>query len=655
MQQMDKLFDAEEALVNEVFRSAFRFPPELTIDIWADANRTLSTKESAIPGKWETSRTPYLREVMECLSPSHPCQRVVLMGGTQTGKTEVIVNRNGFTVDQDPCPSMNAFPTISLGTDFSIQRFKGMIDNTPCVRRKMSPEKSRDSSNTITRKEFDGGIIFIVAGTSEIGLISRPIKIATIDEADQLSAWVIPMVEERMTTFEPYNKLYIVSVPKKKLTSIIANEYKLSDQRKYNIACPECGTYQVLVWNNMKFDRDDHYNLDSEVTYACMGCGDHISEHKMKADMENRAKWIPENHENGQCPGFHLPQFYSTLGSASWERAVKQFLKFTKLKKDKNPMYLDLQEKWTNNILAEPWEEEAGESASWEVLYNRREDYSAAKIDDKVLLICTGVDVQVDRIEIQVIGIGLNYQIWVIEYKHIYGKLTDPTIWAHLDQFLLKTYNHPCGKMRILGTAIDTGYLPDEVCEFVKTRYIPGQRYVFGIKGSSLYNQPIVRPPSKNKGIYLFSIGTDTVKDKLARYLKVVEPGPGYVHFPLTLPEVYFRQLCAERKKKEWDKKDRRFRDVWTNPSRARNEAWDTFVYAIAALNILRFLEYPSNNTMQMLELLSAQMKGTETQSPLLSDGESPPQGGAYSGGSRESRPRGQGHSRIRRHSVVEV
>ena len=44
--------------------------PLLTISAWADRYRILSQRASAEPGPWRTDRTPYLREIMDCLSPS---------------------------------------------------------------------------------------------------------------------------------------------------------------------------------------------------------------------------------------------------------------------------------------------------------------------------------------------------------------------------------------------------------------------------------------------------------------------------------------------------------------------------------------------------------------------------------------------------------
>ena len=73
--------------VAEICASAFgqSLAPEplLTVSAWADAHRHLSSSASAEPGRWRTARTTYLREIMDCLSPSHPGERVVVMSGAR--------------------------------------------------------------------------------------------------------------------------------------------------------------------------------------------------------------------------------------------------------------------------------------------------------------------------------------------------------------------------------------------------------------------------------------------------------------------------------------------------------------------------------------------------------------------------------------------
>ncbi len=60
----------------------------MTISQWSDQYRFLSPKSAAEPGRWRTERTPYLREIMNQLSPHQRAQRVVFMKGAQIDGTE---------------------------------------------------------------------------------------------------------------------------------------------------------------------------------------------------------------------------------------------------------------------------------------------------------------------------------------------------------------------------------------------------------------------------------------------------------------------------------------------------------------------------------------------------------------------------------------
>src|SRR5512134_396995 len=73
-------------LCAEAFGQGLAPEPLLTVSAWADAHRQLSSTASAEPGRWRTARTPYLREIMDCLSPSHPAEWVVVMSGAQIGR-----------------------------------------------------------------------------------------------------------------------------------------------------------------------------------------------------------------------------------------------------------------------------------------------------------------------------------------------------------------------------------------------------------------------------------------------------------------------------------------------------------------------------------------------------------------------------------------
>src|ERR1017187_9829777 len=74
--------------------------PLLTISQWADRYRWLSQRASAEHGRWRTERTPYLREIMDCLSPMSLIERTVFMKGAQIGGTECGNNWMGYPPEQ---------------------------------------------------------------------------------------------------------------------------------------------------------------------------------------------------------------------------------------------------------------------------------------------------------------------------------------------------------------------------------------------------------------------------------------------------------------------------------------------------------------------------------------------------------------------------
>ena len=54
--------------------------PDLTVSQWADRHRMLSGRASAEPGRYRTARTPYMRDIMDALSPGEPHHRGRLAG-----------------------------------------------------------------------------------------------------------------------------------------------------------------------------------------------------------------------------------------------------------------------------------------------------------------------------------------------------------------------------------------------------------------------------------------------------------------------------------------------------------------------------------------------------------------------------------------------
>jgi len=77
-------FDGADDLVR-CWREGLAPDPVLTVSEWADRHRILSPRASAEPGRYRTDRTPYMRAIVDALSPSHPARRVVFMKAAQVG------------------------------------------------------------------------------------------------------------------------------------------------------------------------------------------------------------------------------------------------------------------------------------------------------------------------------------------------------------------------------------------------------------------------------------------------------------------------------------------------------------------------------------------------------------------------------------------
>ena len=60
-------------------------PPIMTISEWADENRRLSAEASAEPGRWNTDRAPFQREIMNAVNDDN-LEEVVVMSSSQVGK-----------------------------------------------------------------------------------------------------------------------------------------------------------------------------------------------------------------------------------------------------------------------------------------------------------------------------------------------------------------------------------------------------------------------------------------------------------------------------------------------------------------------------------------------------------------------------------------
>lgn len=553
--------------------------PDQTIAEWADTHMLLPSW-SAEPGRWRTSRTPYLKEIMECLSPRSPVRRVVFMKCAQIGGTSAGLLWIGYTVHRAPAAMLIVEPTVDVAKKLSKQKLQPMFESVPALFGTVKEARSRDSGNTILAKDFLGGMLVLTGANSGVGLRFMSAQNLFLDEVDAYPYDVdgegppVAVAEKRALTYANH-KIYLCSTPVLKATSVIEPEYLASDQRRYHVPCPHCAHRQPLVWAQVKWTE----GKPEQAQYQCESCGERIPEHHKTAMLAD-GHWVAAHPERSTA-GFHLNALYAPYGWVnSWAHLAEEWSRIIH-KRD-----LRQQQTFVNTNLAETWEE-SGESLNLPLLMQRREAYPVP-CPEGVIVLTAGVDVQDDRLEVECIGWGADEESWSIDYQRFNGSPSQPDVWTQLDTWRKQRWQHANGlPMKIIQLCIDTGgHHAKEAYAFVKTRE---RERVCATKGSNQPGHPLVgRPTTSNYGkVRLYAIGTDTAKDTLFSRLKLDTFGPGYCHHPLAdaYDEEFFAQLTSEEKRSKYDKGV--LQGYYYKKMRARNEALDLKVLNMAALAIL--------------------------------------------------------------------
>ena len=549
----------------------WKSPSNLKISEWADKYRKLSPESSAEAGVWNTSRSPYQKEIMDVFNEPN-IQRIVVMSSSQVGKTEIILNTIAYYVDQDPSPMMIVQPTLQMGQAFSKDRLSAMIRDTEKIRECFKEARTRDSGNTLLHKTVPSGHLTIVGSNSASGLASRPIRVLLLDEVDRYDASAgtegdpTELAIARTKSF--FNrKIYMCSTPTVKGLSRIEAAFLESDQRYYYVPCPECDHKQKLVWKNVIWEEDK----PETARYACENCGSLIDESK-KQWMLKHGEWIASAPTHNTA-GFHISELYSVW--STWGEMATAFLEAKK-----QPETLKT---FINTALGETWEEQ-GDSLEHETLLQRRLNYDYTNLPEDILVLTAGIDTQKDRLEIQTCGWGKSYECWVVDYKILWGDPNAPNVWQELDNYLKQRFRTESGRvLPISCTCIDSGgHHTNQVYHFTKPRQ--GRR-IFAIKGASQAGKPIANRPTfvgKNKAV-LYPVGTDTAKEAIFARL-AADAEISTIHFPVDLDEEYFKQLTAEKRITKYvrGKPTMAWKQI-----RDRNEALDTMVYNFAAIYIL--------------------------------------------------------------------
>lgn len=570
------------------FLAGLRPDPLQTVDEWADAHVQLPSYV-AESGQWRTARTPFLKEIMACLSPSHPCRKVVFVKPVQIGGTQAAVNWVGYTIDRSPAAMLFYEPTLDSAKRLSKEKLDPMIEATPILRGKVKEARSRDSGNTTFRKEFLGGFLNLLGTNSSVAARSTSAPRIILDEVDEYEPDVgdqghpADLIEKRAASFPRY-KIYELSTPGIDGLSRISQDYAGGSRGHYHVPCPFCGHLQALEWDRLIFTFDGDKRPD-EAAYQCARCAALIPERFKTWMMDTaRARWVHDDPANWEVRSFHINLLYQPYGWAyPWSRLAKEWIAATEKMAAGDHRALKT---FRNTILAQTWKEKL-DRVNQADLYQRREVYDAP-CPRGVVAVTAAVDVQDDRLEAEICGWGAGEESWSLEYRIFSGSPSLPQVWSDLTDWLQQSRDHADGvTLHVEAVGIDTGgHHTKEAYRFVE-KY---RGIAYALKGSNQLGAPPVpkrRPRTHRRfRLELYHVGTVALKDTIFPRMKIVAPGPGCMHFPRRpdYDEEYFKGLGSEVKKPKYIRSGHVIAGYYYEKEYARNEPLDLKVYNLATL-----------------------------------------------------------------------
>ncbi|KQP62152.1 phage terminase large subunit family protein [Methylobacterium sp. Leaf112] len=589
-------FPGSQDILDAWFKGMGLDPAELVWE-WANRNVVLTSEMAAEAGRYDISRTPYLREILTNLSPSSPVVTTILMKGSQIGASQAGLAFLLYMIAVGGGPCLVVCPTVGAAELYSKQRLEPLIQNCEATKEKLPSNKGAAGGNTILLKVFPGGILRLVGAGAVNPLKSMPAKVVVFEEPDEFEPDLegqgnaTKIVIRRIKTFGRRAKVFANCTPAMQSRSVIAPLYLSGDQREYRMPCPHgCG--HMTVFNKELFRFEKGRPETAHMVCENVKCGLPIEEAITKTEMLAAGEWIPKvkDAKPGTPRSYYLPALYSPEGWESWADIARDV-------EAAEGNYEASKTLW-NQTWGLPWQDTT-DRPDHELLYQRASasPYAMREIPPWVLFLCAGIDVGQDHIEIGVWGYGRKGRRHLVEHVRIRGSKSDPETWDQAETFLQRRYVHPLGAvLQLRRSAADRGKWPEVVIPWVRKQ---DPEFIVAIRGSPKVDALILQQSfwrektddgrwTRDGGFITWVLGVGMLKLELYNYLALPAPregeemAPGYVSLPNDVTLDWCEQLVSEEYTTHKNKRTNKAVAVWQTVKGGRGEALDCANYARA-------------------------------------------------------------------------
>jgi len=615
-----------------------RFPEKISVTEAANRHRILENA-GAYSGPWRESPhdVRFMNRAMDALGTESPYREVVVMGPSQTAKSELGNNWQLHTVIYDQADMLFVMPDKPAIQAYVQKEWNKMLEVCDDLRARQLDGPSADS---LTLKQFRGCSFFFFWPTGP-RFRSNPFSRGRFDDYDDIATDIgdqgdaLGLFLGRTASFSMFGKVkvYVNSSPKLGRNRGIEALVAAGTDERWYVDCLACGQPFILdTEQRLHFDRTGT-PVDAAASAAvicpdpeCGGC--HTQ--RDKAALMKTGRWVGRGEtavslgdaaagkEGELLPTSRLSQRWDGLmGFRRWSEMAEQW-RTADLTFENSQDETALKTFYQTVIGKNYAQTASGEPPVTEdelIARAKASPYQLGEVPPEARCIIMAVDQQINRFEVAAWAFGPGNCSWLIDRFSITDRngvplrpFTRSEDFAVLyPQVLTKRYpvaGNPDVTVKPFGTVIDTGGLDDATDNafawwhaMVKGDAMSGRAPVPAtaitlFKGGNKPNGKLLPPPTIDakrqiKGApqcQLYVPNVNRLKDTADVRLRRRDGGAGAISFPSDrdrrgelVVQRYIAEMRAETKEG----------DVWVRPPKTANETWDLYVMSLTVL--LRF------------------------------------------------------------------
>jgi phage terminase large subunit GpA-like protein len=566
-----------------------------TIEDWVPKNRSYPP-DADRPGPRNLDVTPYIRAVHGFFdnvtgipgkySRFSKYETCVLVTGTQSSKTEAILDVMGWRMAVRPRPQLYVGPSQIFARDQFEPRLEQM-----CIQ---SPSLSYDRLKSKKVLKYVNGVrIRLGWGGSATSMASDQAGDGYIDEYDKMfqaqrgQGDPYGLVGARGDTYadrkrfvtstpllgrvevykDPYSGLMFWKPPDEeedpkatedRIPSHVWRRWQTGTMHHLVCPCPQCHEYFVPRFERLGWPKKASAGLAKrEVYMECPHCGKPIEE-RHKASLIEHSEFVAPGERilpDGTIEG--IPSADTDVLSLWCSGLLSPFVTWG----DRAAEYVTAKQQSdvgslqaARNNCGEVFSPIEVRQVTEDLVRLKCLDYDKGTVPRQVLSVTLGVDVQGNRLVCAVRGWGARTRSYLLEAFELYGQTAQPKVWQDLASVFDRTY----GGLHIAKVCIDAGFRPDKrdagdyhrVLDFCRRN----SWIAHACRGKAAQVQPVIKRFEEVKadgksdkfGLEVLSIDTGYFKSRWYAQIAADPNEAMSAHFPKEIAEDYAKQIVSE-------------------------------------------------------------------------------------------------------------